>query len=331
MNYYTIHHHTRYRYESAVSESTMEVRMQPRTDRQQRCLNFQLEISPHAQVLTTDDCAQNVIHYFDIPRSHAELVLRAHSLVMVQEGPALPDYLDGSEWDALEETAATGRQWDWLAPSHFARPTSLLAEFSKEIGFSREQDPLTAILQLNESIHDAFEYTPKSTAVDSPIDTALENRRGVCQDYTHVMIALLRQRGIPARYISGYVSQDPEKKKEQDLSSASHAWVEAFLPAVGWIGLDPTNNSRVEDKHVRIAIGRDYADVPPTRGVYKGNVKSELSVGVHISETEDEEIPTDLIDNGDWTPKEQVEEISPELTHNENQQQRQQQQQQQQQ
>jgi len=325
MNYYTIHHHTRYRYEAAVSESTMEVRMQPRTDRQQRCLSFQLEISPHAQVLTTGDCVQNVIHYFDIPRRHAELVLRAQSLVMVQEGPALPEALDRSEWNALEETAATGRMWDWLAPSHYARPTSLLEEFSEEIEFNREQDPLTAILQLNEIVHDAFEYSPQSTAVDSPIDTALENRRGVCQDYTHVMTALLRQQGIPARYISGYVFQDPEKKKEQDLSSASHAWVEAYLPSVGWIGLDPTNSAFVEDKHVRIAIGRDYADVPPTRGVYKGNVKSELTVGVHISETEDEEIPTDLLDNGHWTPREHLEELAPEENQRADQQQQQQQ------
>ena len=325
MNYYTIHHHTRYRYEAAVSESTMEVRMQPRTDRQQRCLNFQLAVSPHAQVLTTDDCVQNVIHYFDIPRSHAELILRAQSLVMVQEGPPLPDALAGSEWDALNETAVTERMWDWLAPSHYARPTSLLAAFSEEIGFGRDQDPLTAILQLNENVHDAFEYTPMSTAVDSPIDTALENRRGVCQDFTHVMTALLRQQGIPARYISGYVFQEPEKKKEQDLSSASHAWVEAFLPSVGWIGLDPTNNSRVEDKHVRIAIGRDYADVPPTRGVYKGNVKSELTVGVHISETEDEEIPTDLLDNGHWTPREHVEQLVSEEKQRADQQQQQQQ------
>ncbi|MCY3904015.1 MAG: transglutaminase family protein, partial [Caldilineaceae bacterium] len=102
-------------------------------------------------------------------------------------------------------------------------------------------------------------------------------------------------------------------------------WVEAFLPSVGWIGLDPTNNSRVEDKHVRIAIGRDYADVPPTRGVYKGNVKSELTVGVHISETEDEEIPTDLLDNGHWTPREHVEQLVSEEKQRADQQQQQQQ------
>ena len=253
----------------------MEVRMQPRTDRQQRCLNFQLEVWPHAQILTTSDCMQNEIHYFDIPRRHSELVLRAQTLVMVQEAALLPDGLDSSEWTGLGEVAATGQHWDWLSPSHFARPTPLLSDFAEEIGFSRDQDPLSALIQLNFRIHAALEYTPNSTAVDSPIDIALQNRRGVCQDYTHIMIALLRRAGIPARYISGYIFQEPEGEEELDISGASHAWVEAFLPATGWIGLDPTNNTHVSDKHIRIAVGRDYADVPPTRGTFKGGSSSD--------------------------------------------------------
>ena len=281
--------------------------MQPRTDRQQRCLNFRLEVWPHAQVLSTSDCMQNAIHYFDIPRSHSELLLRAQTLVMVQESDQLPESLGSSEWKELTAVAATGHHWDWLRPSTFARPTSLLADFAEEIGFGQDKDPLTALLSLNEKIHTTVDYTPQSTAVDSPIDTALQNRRGVCQDFSHIMIALLREVGIPARYISGYVFLDPEKTKEKELSGASHAWVEVFLPSTGWIGLDPTNNSVVSDKHIRIAVGRDYADVPPTRGTYKGNARSELTVGVHISETEDEEIPNDLLDNGHITTREIVE------------------------
>ena len=307
MKYYTVHHHTRYRYDSAVSESTMEVRMQPRTDRQQRCLNFLLEVWPHAQVLATYDCMQNAIHYFDIPRRHSELLLRAQALVLVQESDPLPESLEASAWKELEDVAATGQHWDWLTPSSFARPTALLADFAEEVGFGTDKDPLSSLFDLNDRIHAAIEYMPKSTAVDSPIDAALENRRGVCQDFSHIMIALLRRAGIPARYISGYVSQDPEKKEEKDISGASHAWVEAFLPQTGWIGFDPTNNQIVSDKHIRIAVGRDYADVPPTRGTYKGNARSELTVGVHIAETEDEDIPHDLLDNGHITTREYIE------------------------
>ena len=307
MKYYTVHHHTRYRYDSAVSESTMEVRMQPRTDRQQRCLNFLLEVWPHAQVLATNDCMQNAIHYFDIPRRHSELLLRAQALVLVQESDPLPESLEASAWNELEDVAATGQHWDWLTPSGFARPTALLVDFAEEIGFGTDKDPLSSLFDLNDRIHSAIEYMPKSTAVDSPIDAALDNRRGVCQDFSHIMIALLRRAGITARYISGYVSQDPDKKEEKDISGASHAWVEAFLPQTGWIGFDPTNNQIVSDKHIRIAVGRDYADVPPTRGTYKGNARSELTVGVHISETEDEDIPHDLLDNGHITTREYIE------------------------
>ena len=304
----------------------MEVRMQPRTDRQQRCLNFQLEVWPHAQILMASDCMQNTIHYFDIPRSHSELILRAHTLVMVQEAAPLPDNLDSSEWTELGEVAASGQHWDWLSPSHFARTTPLLSDFAKEIVFSRDQDPLSALIQLNFRIHAALEYTPYSTAVDSPIDIALKNRRGVCQDYTHIMIALLRRAGIPARYISGYIFQEPEGEEELDISGASHAWVEAFLPATGWIGLDPTNNTHVSDKHIRIAVGRDYADVPPTRGTFKGGSSSELTVGVHISETEDEAIPPELLFNGHWSTREQEEEPSSSRLRREQEQQQQQQQ-----
>ena len=307
MKYYTIHHHTRYRYDSEVRESTMEVRMQPRTDRQQRCLNFRLEVRPLARVLTTNDCMQNAIHYFDIPSRHSELTLRAQTLVMVQEPDPLPESLEESAWKELEIDAATGQHWDWLMPSAFARPTPLLSEFANEIGFNKDMDPLSVISQLNEGIHAAIEYTPNSTAVDSPIDIALKNRRGVCQDFSHIMIALLRKAGIPARYISGYIFQDSDSRKGTDLSSATHAWVEAFLPGIGWTGIDPTNNTYVHAKHIRIALGRDYADVPPTRGVYKGGAKSELSVGVHIAETEDEDIPQDLLDNGHWTTRDRVE------------------------
>jgi transglutaminase-like putative cysteine protease len=302
----------------------MEVRMQPRSDRQQRCLNFQLEVWPHAQVLTSSDCVQNAIHYFDIPRRHSELLLRAHSLVLVQESQPLPDGLDSSEWTALEEAAASGIHWDWLSPSKFAHSTQLLSDFAEEVEFNREIEPLSALLRLNDRLHVALEYMQMSTAVDSPIDIALENRRGVCQDFTHIMIALLRRAGIPARYISGYVQQDPQEREEEDLSGASHAWVEAFLPATGWIGLDPTNNTQVGDRHIRIAIGRDYADVPPTRGTYKGGSSSELTVGVHISETEDEAIPPDLLDSGHWSTREQVEELSSSQLRQEQEQQQQQ-------
>jgi transglutaminase-like putative cysteine protease len=133
-----------------------------------------------------------------------------------------------------------------------------------------------------------FAYVPQSTKVDSPIDEALNTRQGVCQDFAHIMIALVRRLNVPCRYVSGYMFHRDEKEKDRSLEGASHAWVEALMPRLGWVAFDPTNNLVGADRHIRVAIGRDYADVPPTRGVYKGDAHSELSVAVTVSPADKE-------------------------------------------
>jgi transglutaminase-like putative cysteine protease len=171
-----------------------------------------------------------------------------------------------------------------LLPSHFAQTTDLLLEFARQLDIQRRDDPLSLMREVNRRLHDAFEYVPQSTEVDSPIDDALQSRQGVCQDFAHVMIALGRMIGIPSRYVSGYLYHRVEDQ-DRSLQDATHAWVEVLLPDLGWIGFDPTNNLLAGDRHIRTAIGRDYADVPPTRGVFKGDTKSALSVAVQVSPT----------------------------------------------
>jgi transglutaminase-like putative cysteine protease len=140
------------------------------------------------------------------------------------------------------------------------------------------------------AIHDGFEYAPYSTRVDSPIDDALETRRGVCQDFAHLMIAALRHLGLPARYVSGYIAPNSMSDGPDPSSIATHAWAEVMLPDLGWVGIDPTHNAQAGLRHVRVAVGRDYADVPPTRGTFKGNGASTLSVSVEV--TPGEALPT---------------------------------------
>ncbi|HEX4348208.1 MAG TPA: transglutaminase family protein, partial [Vicinamibacterales bacterium] len=180
---------------------------------------------------------------------------------------------------------ARGEFWDMLAPSAFARQTELVGELRDELGLDRTDDPLTTLRRLTEEMFRRFAYSPLSTRVDSPIDEALASRRGVCQDFAHIFIALVRPLGIPCRYMSGYLFHSGAADRSSD--GATHAWVEAFLPDLGWIGFDPTNNLLAGERHVRVASGRDYADVPPTRGVYKGStaVKSELAVAVNVGTT----------------------------------------------
>jgi len=197
--------------------------------------------------------------------------------------PALPDSLAANAWTELDAAVGSGEAWDFLAPSTFARPTTLLAEFVKDAGLARERDPLVTLQTLMREMYARFEYSPRSTRVDSPIDDALKARRGVCQDFAHIFITVARHLGVPTRYVSGYLFHDPNRT-DRSGDGATHAWVESLLPELGWVGFDPTNDIVADDRHIKVAIGRDYADVPPTRGVYKGesSVKSELAVSVRV-------------------------------------------------
>ncbi len=283
--YYSILHKTRFRYSVPVSEHMTEVRMCPRSEGMQRCLQFELKTTPNATIHSYLDYYGNRVHHFDIPAQHRLLTITAEAIVVFTPPQILPDALGADAWAELDALTATDNYWDFLASSHFARPTPLLHALAAELAFTRRADPLTVLRNLNAQISKAFAYTPQSTTVDSAIDEALSARKGVCQDYAHIMIALLRSIRVPARYVSGYLFHRVEDndRSEQD---ATHAWVEALLPGLGWVGFDPTNNLVAGERHIRAAVGRDYADVPPTRGVYKGKAKSSLEVGVKVVPTE---------------------------------------------
>jgi transglutaminase-like putative cysteine protease len=279
---YSVRHVTTFRYEPAVRESIMEVRLQPRTEGEQRCLNFSLRLEPQTNVMQYRDFLGNTVHHFDIAAAHTRVTVTAESTVEVQTS-ATPRAADCGDWSDLDAQVASGDYWEMLLPSHFARPTQLLEELAKSLRCERRGNPLELLFELNTAIYSLFAYVPRSTKVDSPIDEALKARQGVCQDFAHIMIALVRQLKIPCRYVSGYMFHRDEKQKDRSLEGASHAWLEALVPRLGWVAFDPTNNLVGGDRHIRVAVGRDYADVPPTRGVYKGDAQSELSVAVTVS------------------------------------------------
>jgi len=263
----------------------MEVRLQPRSEGEQRCLSFTLDVEPTANILQYRDFTGNTVHHFDIAGSHAQVKVTAQSAVEVQTVPA-PRASDAGDWADLDALVAAGDHWEMLLPSHFVRSSDLLAQFARELRCERRLSPFALLTDLNEAIFRLFAYVPNSTKVDSPIEEALQARQGVCQDFAHIMIALVRRLKIPCRYVSGYMfhrEDETEGKKDRSLEGASHAWVEALVPRIGWVAFDPTNNLVGGDRHIRVAIGRDYSDVPPTRGVYKGEAQSELSVSVSVS------------------------------------------------
>jgi transglutaminase-like putative cysteine protease len=260
--------------------------MQPRSEGPQALRSFQINTNPRAQLYAYTDHFGNAVYHFNVLREHEELRIEAQSVIELSRTPALPNAADALEWERYNSYNLTDDHFDLLEPSKFAFCSPALVRFMAEKDLENPRhDPLTALKTLNRSIHDAFAYEVGVTQVHSPIDHALEERRGVCQDFAHVMIAIARRWGIPARYVSGYLHHRPQAH-DRSGADATHAWMEAYLPSLGWIGFDPTNDILTDERHVRAAIGRDYGDVPPTRGTFKGIAESELAIAVSVEPTQ---------------------------------------------
>lgn len=278
-----IRHVTQYHYERSVRESLMELWMQPQKGARQRLVSFELDVEPAAQLFSYADSFGNAVYHFDVPQPHDALTIIARSAVETEAAKELPERLDLGEWDRLRSEFVRGESFDFLRPHGFAQPTPALLDFIErhDLEALRRHDPLTALRRLNETLYQSFGYQPGVTDADSPIDLALEAGSGVCQDFAHIMLAICRGWNLPARYVSGYLFTDRDAGDRSD-PDATHAWIEVFLPSLRWVGFDPTNNCLAGERHVAVAVGRDYADVTPSRGVYKGDAESQLAVGVTV-------------------------------------------------
>jgi transglutaminase-like putative cysteine protease len=296
--FYAIRHFTRYRYSRSVWQSMMEVRMHPRSEGNQRCFVFQLSVNPRARIFGYTDSYGNLVHHFDLPSRHGQLTIISDALVNIEEQPSIPEDTEYEAWQELEDLVERKDYWDMLMPSYFARTSPELEKLAGEIGADerKRRSPLAFLRDIASGVHSSFKYVKKSTRVNSPIEDALQSRQGVCQDFAHIMIALVRNARIPCRYVSGYLYHSREA--DSVAEGATHAWVEALLPRLGWVGFDPTMNAIASEKHIRTAIGRDYADVPPTMGMMKGKADTQLQVRVRVTPSQavlppDEEFAAD--------------------------------------
>ena len=284
--FYSIRHVTRFRYSAPVRESIMELRMQPRSEGSQALRSFQISTNPRAQLYAYTDHLGNAVYHFNVLRAHEELRIEAQAVVELSNMRPPPESADQLEWERFNAYNLSADHFDLLEPSKFAQSSPALTAFMKAHDLEKPgSDPLTALKRLSKTVHDSFDYEVGVTEVDSPIDLAIAEKRGVCQDFAHISIAIARSWGIPARYVSGYLHH---RRKNQDRSGedATHAWIEAYLPSLGWVGLDPTNDILAGDRHIRVAVGRDYADVPPARGTFKGTAESELAIAVSVEPTQ---------------------------------------------
>ena len=286
--FYSIQHLTKFHYASPVSESVMEARMHPRSEGNQRCLTFHLAVSPRCRVFAYRDHVGNNIHHFDIPGQHSYLVIVAESLLDVQPSPEIPAFFAARCLGRSRSHGADGGLLgDASCPASSPSRRRRLLDLARSAGSS----PAGRSAELIAGTESAGSTTGSNMCPRAPrwIRRSMrpsQSRQGVCQDFAHIMIALVRRLRIPCRYVSGYLYRRAQDH-DRSVVDATHAWVEAFLPPLGWVGFDPTNCLLAGDRHIRTAIGRDYADVPPTRGIFRGHTPSELSVAVRVTASVD--------------------------------------------
>lgn len=285
---HNIEHELAYSYDRPVRGSVMTLFVTPLVDRRQTLRDFSLETDPAGPVSEFVDPWGNRGHTFDRHGPHRQLRVRARSVVEVHRSAASAGMAGpGARGTAAGDTAAPAAGL-MLQTSRFVRPSSTaLAAFISAKGIPRADHTVESLRDLQSRLCETFEYAPGSTRADSPIDRILETGRGVCQDYTHVMASICRRWGIPSRYVSGYLASSDDSV----TGAQSHAWVECLLPQKGWMGFDPANDCLCDERHVRVAIGRDYADVPPSRGVFSGLAVSRLATHVKITTRETESDP----------------------------------------
>lgn len=276
---FTILHQTTYRYPAKIHESYTICHLQPVSDATQYCTKYELQIAPRARVFTYVDRFGNHVQHFGVLPDHDVLEVTARSSVATIRA-ADPEPLSGATRQMLVSDPAYASMYDFLRESLYIVFGPELRALASLVG--APGDDLGAWFEhAGHEINAGFTYDKTATSVHSTVDESVRLRGGVCQDFAHILVGLCRFHAIPARYVSGYIFSGQESAILG--AEASHAWCEAYLPPFGWVGYDPTNDKRINDTFVKIAAGRDYRDVSPVRGVYKGaplGVGGELSVNV---------------------------------------------------
>lgn len=279
---YRVQHATRYRYDSPVSQCQSEVRLSPRALPWQTVLDATISTTPAAAWSDTrTDYFGNEVHTYWIQERHDRFATVATSLVRIAPRPS--DVSDSTTWEAARdliaahETAEALSAFEFVFDSPFVAAAPELAAYALPT-FDKGRPLLEALDELTHRIFTEFAYKPASTSIDTPVLETLRLKRGVCQDFSHVMIGALRSLGLAARYVSGYLRSGSDHQGAE----ASHAWVGVFVPALGWIDFDPTNDLRPNQEHVTLAWGRDYADVTPVKGIALGGGKQLVDVEVRV-------------------------------------------------
>ena len=271
-----IEHRSTYRYRDEVLSSYNEARVTPLTTDRQTTVESRVEVDPRVRSFRYLDYWATVVDVFDIHVPHTTLAITATSVVETTQAPPQPP---DPGWELLRSEAVLDKYIEFLAPTPYTPAEPELVDLAIEL--RNGWGPGATVDAISRFVRSRLEYTSGVTAVSSSALEALRGEAGVCQDYAHLSIALLRAAGVPARYVSGYLHTDKEARPGDTVSGESHAWVEAWLG--DWWAFDPTNGVGVGERHAAVGRGRDYADVPPIKGVHSTGTPDALDVEVRIT------------------------------------------------
>ena len=271
-------HRTVYEYAQPVTQNYNELRLQPVSHEGQLCESFTLNLAPSAGLAHFLDFYLNYVHFFEVPDPHSSLLIESVSQVTTS-GPSLPEAAQTVGPERLPECFRLEHCYDFLQPSTFVAAPPEVWRLALD-ATQGQKDVWHSAVAIRRFIHQHFTYSSCVTDVNTHMLDFLQLRKGVCQDFAHLMLGMCRAMKIPARYVSGYLYNGPT---EHLLGAqASHAWCEVFVPGFGWHGLDPTNDRLADEQYVKVAIGRDYADILPVKGHYKGTSDRKMSVHVEV-------------------------------------------------
>jgi transglutaminase-like putative cysteine protease len=272
-------HRTRYEYPAAVIESFNETRLQPTSSEGQVCHSFLLKVLPSTRLSHYLDFYLNCVHFFEIPEAHNTLSIESSSVVSTTAHLLDPGQ-STVPLSRLRECLAMEQCYDFMQPSKHVDMDHNVWKLAIDATMG-EDDVWRAAVKIMQFIHSDFEYEKASTTIYTPVAEVIEKRKGVCQDFTNVMLGMCRSLKIPARYVSGYLYNGP--KDQLEGAQASHAWCEVYIPDLGWRALDPTNNQQADERYIKVAVGRDYADIVPVQGTYRGAGTKKMTVEVNVT------------------------------------------------
>jgi transglutaminase-like putative cysteine protease len=277
---FDIRYEAEYRYPEPITDSLNTLRVKPAVTALQTVEAFELLVDPDARVQERRDYFGTDVLEFEVGEPHDRLEIVAHATVVTDEAPPPPT----GPWDAITEERYRRQAGEFLLQDPTEMPgAGTLDELIESI---RADTPLETALRVTEAIPDRFEYETETTFVGSTVSDLLAAGGGVCQDFVHLALILLRAHGIGGRYVSGYLFAAPADGGRDSVEVQTHAWVEALLPPesgeLRWVGFDPTNRGFAGETHVKIGHGRNYQDVPPIRGVYRGPSADELETAVKM-------------------------------------------------